>query len=81
MICLKNHNYASAALNKSLKLYVPDAVVHSFRHSFRGKLKNKGVHSKMIVQIRGWSLKTVEQEYGIGYELDKLSLSLRLIRI
>jgi integrase len=75
-----NGNSASAALNKWLKQYVPDAVVHSFRHSFRDRLRNAGVQSEMIDQLGGWSTKTVGQGYGTGYELDKMSLSLRLIR-
>ena len=75
-----NGNSASAALNKWLKQYVPDAVVHSFRHSFRDRLRNAGVQSEIIDQLGGWSNKTVGQGYGIGYELDKISLSLRLIR-
>ena len=75
-----NGNSASAALNKWLKQYVPDAVVHSFRHSFRDRLRNAGVQSEMIDQLGGWSTKTVGQGYGAGYELDKMSLSLRLIR-
>ena len=75
-----NGNSASAALNKWLKQYVPDAVVHSFRHSFRDRLRTAGVQSEMIDQLGGWSNKTVGQGYGIGYELDKISLSLRLIR-
>ena len=36
-----NANSASAALNKWLKPFVPeDCVIHSFRHSFRGRLRN-----------------------------------------
>jgi integrase len=73
-------NSVSAALNKWLKQYVLDAVVHSFRHSFRDRLRNAGVQSEMIDQLGGWSTKTVGQGYGTGYELDKMSLSLRLIR-
>ena len=36
-------NSCSAVLNKWLKQYVPNAVVHSFRHSFRDRLRNAGV--------------------------------------
>ena len=52
--CCKG-NSCSAALNKWLKQYVPDAVIHSFRHSFRDKLSNAGVQSEMIDQLGGWS--------------------------
>ena len=45
----------SAALNKWLKQYVPDAVIRSLRHSFRDKLSNPGVQSEMIDQLGGWS--------------------------
>jgi len=71
-----NGNSASATLNKWLKQYVPDAVVHSFRHSFRDRLRNAGVQSEMIDQLGGWSNKTVGQGYGTGYDLEKLSMSL-----
>ena len=64
-----NGNSASAALNKWLKQYVPDAVVHSFRHSFRDRMRNAGVQSEMIDQLGGWSNKTIGQWYGTGFEL------------
>ena len=64
-----NGNSASAALNKWLKQYVPNAVVHSFRHSFRDRLRNAGVQSEMIDQLGGWSSKTIGQGYGTGYDL------------
>ena len=36
-----NANSASAALNKWLKPFVPEnCVIHSFRHSFRDRLRN-----------------------------------------
>ncbi len=75
-----NGNSASAAMNKWLKQYVSNSVVHSFRHSFRDRLRNAGVQSEIIDQLGGWSNKTVGQGYGRGYDLGKLSLSLRLIR-
>ena len=67
-----NGNSASAALNKWLKQYVPGAVVHSFRHSFRDRMRHAGVQSEMIDQLGGWSNKTVGQGYGNGFCL-KLS--------
>ena len=66
-----NGNSASAALNKWLKQYVPDAVVHSFRHSFRDRLRNAGVQSEIIDQLGGWSKKTVGQGYGTGYSIER----------
>jgi len=73
-----NGNSASAALNKWLKQYVPDAVVHSFRHSFRDRLRNAGVQSEMIDQLGGWSNKTIGQGYGTGYDLEKLGEAIRI---
>ena len=67
-----NGNSASAALNKWLKKYVPDAVVHSFRHSFRDRLRHAGVQSEMIDQLGGWSRQSVGQGYGDGYSLQQL---------
>ena len=71
-----NGNSASAALNKWLKHYVPDSVVHSFRHSFRDRLRNTGVQYEMIDQLGGWSNKTVGQGHGLGYSLGMCSETL-----
>jgi len=62
-------NSCSAALNKWLKQYVPDAVIHSLRHSYRDRLRNAGVQSEMIDQLGGWSGQSVGQGYGEGYQL------------
>ena len=72
-----NGNSCSAALNKWLKKYVPDAVIHSFRHSFRDRLRNAGVQSEMIDQLGGWSNQSVGQGYGEGFNLRSLSVSLK----
>lgn len=62
-------NSCSAALNKWLKQHLPYAVIHSFRHSFRDRLRNAGVQSEMVDQLGGWSNQTVGQGYGKGYSL------------
>jgi integrase len=67
-----NGNSCSAALNKWLKNYVPDAVIHSFRHSFRDRLRNTGVQSEVIDQLGGWAKQSVGQGYGEGYDLSTL---------
>ena len=64
-----NGNSCSATLNKWLKQHVSDAVIHSFRHSFRDRSRNTGVQSEMIDQLGGWSRKTVGQGYGDGFAL------------
>jgi len=66
-------NSCSAALNKWLKQYVPNGVIHSFRHSFRDRLRNAGLQSEMIDQLGGWSNQSVGQRYGEGYALGTLS--------
>jgi integrase len=71
-------NLCSTALNKWLKQYAPDAVIHSFRHSFRDRLRNAGVQSEMIDQLGGWSNQSVGQGYGRGYQLAVLQKSLLL---
>ena len=66
-------NYASSALNKRLRSYVPDGcVVHSFRHSMRDRLRAAQCPSDIIDQIGGWQTAVVGQSYGQGYELDVL---------
>lgn len=62
-------NSCSASFNNRLKQYVPDAVIHSFRHSFHDRLRNAGVESEIIDQLSGWSRKTVGQGYGDGFAL------------
>jgi len=74
-----NGNSCSAALNKWLKHHAPGAVIHSFRHSFRDRLRNAGVQSEMIDQLGGWSNQSVGQGYGEGYSLDNLTLAMRNI--
>ena len=66
-----NGNSASAALNKWLKPRVPEGcVVHSFRHSFRDRLRAIECPSEMIDEIGGWVSAGVGQRYGEGYPLD-----------
>ena len=67
-----NGNSASAALNKWIKAYTKHGVIHSFRHSFRDRLRNAGVQSEMIDQLGGWSKQSVDQGYGDGYHLASL---------
>ena len=69
-----NANSASAALNKWLKGKLSKPyVVHGFRHSFRDRLRAIECPSEIIDQLGGWSLKSVGQGYGKGYELSVLS--------
>ena len=72
---LTNGNSASAALNKWLKSYVPKGCsIHSFRHSFRDRLRAVNCPSEMIDQIGGWSKETVGQGYGLGYSISDLAI-------
>ena len=69
-----NANSASAALNKWLKeKLLNDYVIHGFRHSFRDRLRAIECPLEIIDQLGGWSLKSVGQGYGKGYELTVLS--------
>ena len=69
-----NANSASAALNKWLKGKLSKSyVVHGFRHSFRDRLRAVECPSEIIDQLGGWSLRSVGQGYGKGYELSVLS--------
>jgi len=71
-----NGNSCSATLNKWLKQHVSDAVIHSFRHSFRDRLRNAGVQSEMIDQLGGWSRQSVGQGYGKGFAIASLFSSM-----
>jgi len=77
-----NSNSASAALNKWIKTVCgKDAVIHGLRHSFRDRLRNVETPTEIIDQLGGWSLKTVGQSYGDGYQLEQLSKWMEMIEI
>ena len=76
-----NGNSCSATLNKWLRRPISDAVIHSFRHSFRDRLRNAGVQSEMIDQLGGWSRQTVGQGYGDGFDLLQCKTSISLITL
>ena len=66
-----NANSASAALNKWMKPRLKDnAVVHSFRHSMRDRLRAVECPSDIIDAIGGWTTTGVGQRYGLGQPLD-----------
>jgi len=66
-----NSNSASAALNKWLKARVSSgAVVHSFRHSLRDRLRAVGCPSDVADAIGGWATSGVGSSYGAGYALE-----------
>ena len=69
-----NANSASAALNKWLKPFVPEnCVIHSFRHSFRDRLRNVECPFDIIDRLGGWITSGIGQTYGKGYDLNVLS--------
>ena len=77
-----NANSASAAINKWIKTVADsDAVIHGLRHSFRDRLRAVEAPSEVIDQLGGWSLKTVGQGYGDGYNVEILSKWLEKIAI
>jgi integrase len=64
-------DYASNSLNKWLRNHVPDGcVVHSFRHSFRDRLRAVECPPDIIDQLGGWKTSGVGQSYGEGYQID-----------
>ena len=68
-----NANSASAALNKWLKEQLTDNyVIHGFRHGFRDRLRAVECPSEIIDQLGGWSLRSVGEGYGKGFELEVL---------
>jgi len=68
-----NSNSASAAINKWIKTVGgSNDVIHGLRHSFRDRLRAIEAPSDMIDQLGGWSLKSVGQGYGDGYDLELL---------
>ena len=68
-----NSNSASAAINKWIKKVISsEAVIHGLRHGFRDRLRAAEAPMDMIDQLGGWSLRSVGQGYGDGYQLDLL---------
>ncbi|MDC3199953.1 tyrosine-type recombinase/integrase [Porticoccaceae bacterium] len=68
-----NSNSASAAINKWIKTVGgSNDVIHGLRHSFRDRLRAVEAPTDMIDQLGGWSLKSVGQGYGDGYDLELL---------
>ena len=69
-----NANSASAALNKWMKEKLSgNYVIHGFRHGFRDRLRAVECPSEIIDQLGGWSLRSVGEGYGKGYDLSVLS--------
>jgi len=67
-------NSASGALNKWLKGRVPEGcVVHSFRHSFRDRLRAVECPSEIIDELGGWATEGIGARYGNGYSLEAKS--------
>ena len=64
-----NGNSASAALNKWIKQYTEQGVIHSFRHSFRDRLREAQVDLELTDQLGGWASASIGQSYGSGHTL------------
>ena len=64
-----NGNSASAALNKWIKQYTEKGVIHSFRHSFRDRLREAEVDVELTDQLGGWASASIGQSYGSGHTL------------
>ena len=47
-------------------------VIHGFRHAFRDRLRAVECSSDIIDQLGGWSLRSIGEGYGRGYDLDVL---------
>ena len=56
-----------------------DAVVHSFRHSMRDRLRAVECPPDIIDQIGGWSSPYVGASYGKGYELPVLAKWMKIL--
>jgi len=73
-------NSASGALNKWLKGRVPNGcVVHSFRHSFRDRLRAVECPSEIIDELGGWSTAGVGSSYGQGFGLELKARYMKMI--
>ena len=67
-------NSASGALNKWLKPMMPKGcVIHSFRHSFRDRLRAVQCPKDITDRLGGWSVSGVGESYGVGYPIEVLN--------
>ncbi|MBA5778727.1 tyrosine-type recombinase/integrase [Stappia sp. F7233] len=63
-------SHASNSLNKWLSNHVADgAVMHSFRHSLRDRLRAVECPAEIVDEIGGWSSNNVGRSYGDGYPI------------
>ena len=68
-----NANAASAALNKWIKIHVPEGcTMHGFRHAMRDRLRAAECPADIVDQIGGWQTDGVGHAYGSGYPLEVL---------
>ena len=73
-------NSASGSLNKWLGMRVPHGcVVHSFRHSFRDRLRANQCPADIIDALGGWSTAGIGSNYGDGFELSQKSRWMKAI--
>ena len=56
-----------------------DYVLHGLRHSFRDRLRAVDAPIEMVDRLGGWSLKTVGQGYGDGYQLEQMHLTMKML--
>ena len=71
---------ASGALGKWLKPRVGDGqVIHSFRHTFRDRLRNCGCPFDIQERLGGWSTPGVGSSYGQGHNLEILHYWMSLL--
>ena len=45
-------------------------VVHSFRHSFRDRLRAVECPSEVVDELGGWSAAGIGTNYGVGYKTE-----------
>ena len=75
-------NSASGALNKWLKPLMPEGcVIHSFRHSFRDRLRAVQCPKDITDRLGGWSVAGVGESYGDGYPMDVLDSWMKKITL
>jgi len=64
-------DYASNTLNKWLRKIIGEGfVVHSFRHSFRDRLRDVNCPSDIIDELGGWKTHGIGVSYGLGHSME-----------
>ena len=66
-------------MKKLINPWPEQGVIHSFRHSFRDRLREAEVDVELTDQLGGWASSSIGQSYGSGHTLQQKYNAMRRI--